>query len=186
MILMNRDTFKIITASAGLEEGAVILHRKLFSCPGYKVVETGRIRCHKSEDMELKILKGIQNSCNPVFIEVGFGLGVDRYYQYFRQFGLLDITGIDLPGEAGTIMHKEENMGQVELATIVWTVVSDYTDPAGSNSECTDQWRQTGDTAFWSGSVEERRKKGENICIRKKSILCLKRQFQTMREFWKQ
>ena len=112
------STFKIITASAGLEEGAVHLDDQ-FSCPGYKVVEDRRIRCpkvggHGAENF----VQGIQNSCNPVFIEVGLRIGVDRFCDYFRQFGLMELTGVDIPGEAGTIMHKKENIGQVELATI--------------------------------------------------------------------
>lgn len=112
------STFKIITASAGLEEGAVHLADQ-FSCPGYKVVEDRRIRCHKVGGHGAEnFVQGIQNSCNPVFIEVGLRIGVDRFFDYFRQFGLMDLTGVDIPGEAGTIMHKKENVGQVELATI--------------------------------------------------------------------
>lgn len=112
------STFKIITASAGLEEGAVHLTDQ-FSCPGYKVVEDRRIRCHKVGGHGAEnFIQGIQNSCNPVFIEVGLRIGVDRFFDYFRQFGLMDLTGVDIPGEAGTIMHKKENVGQVELATI--------------------------------------------------------------------
>ena len=112
------STFKIITASAGLEEGAVHLTDQ-FSCPGYKVVEDRRIRCHKVGGHGAEnFVQGIQNSCNPVFIEVGLMIGVDRFFDYFRQFGLMDLTGVDIPGEAGTIMHKKENVGQVELATI--------------------------------------------------------------------
>lgn len=112
------STFKIITASAGLEEGAVHLTDQ-FSCPGYKVVEDKRIRCHKVGGHGAEnFVQGIQNSCNPVFIEVGLRIGVDRFFDYFRQFGLMDLTGVDIPGEAGTIMHKKENVGQVELATI--------------------------------------------------------------------
>ena len=112
------STFKVITASAGLEEGVVTLDSG-FYCPGYKVVEDRRIRCHKttghgSEDF----VTGTMNSCNPVFIETGLRLGVDNMYKYFEQFGLLEKTGVDLPGEAGTIMHKKENVGPVELATI--------------------------------------------------------------------
>ncbi len=113
------STFKIITASAGLEEGVVHLTDQ-FSCPGYKVVEDRRIRCHKVGGHGAEnFVQGIQNSCNPVFIEVGLRIGVDRFFDYFRQFGLMDLTGVDIPGEAGTIMHKKENVGQVELATIV-------------------------------------------------------------------
>lgn len=112
------STFKIITASAGLEEGAVHLTDQ-FSCPGYKVVEDRRIRCHKVGGHGAEnFVQGIQNSCNPVFIEVGLRIGVDRFFDYFRQFGLMDLTGVDILGEAGTIMHKKENVGQVELATI--------------------------------------------------------------------
>lgn len=112
------STFKIITAAAGLEAGVVRLEDR-FSCPGFRVVEDRKIRCHKvgghgAEDF----LQGAMNSCNPVFIDVGQRLGVDRYYHYFTQFGLLGKTGIDLPGEASTIMHKKENMGLVELATV--------------------------------------------------------------------
>ena len=112
------STFKIITASAGLEEGVVHLTDQ-FSCPGYKVVEDRRIRCHKVGGHGAEnFVQGIQNSCNPVFIEVGLRIGVDRFFDYVRQFGLMDLTGVDIPGEAGTIMHKKENVGQVELATI--------------------------------------------------------------------
>lgn len=114
------STFKIITASAGLEEGVVKLEDQ-FSCPGYKLVEDRRIRCHKTTGHGAEnFVQAAQNSCNPVFIEVGLRLGVERYYHYFRQFGLLGKTGIDLPGEAGTIMHNPKNMGQVELATVAF------------------------------------------------------------------
>lgn len=114
------STFKIITASAGLEEGVVSLQDQFF-CPGYKIVDDRRIRCHKvSGHGSENFVQASQNSCNPVFIEVGLRLGVERYYQYFQQFGLLEKTGIDLPGEAGTIMHHPENMGQVELATVAF------------------------------------------------------------------
>ena len=112
------STFKIITMSAGLEEGVVSLEDHFF-CPGYKVVDDRRIHCAKRTGHGAQtFVEGAQNSCNPVFIEVGLRLGVKNYYKYFRQFGLLKKTGIDLPGEAGTIMHKEENMGNVELATV--------------------------------------------------------------------
>ncbi|MGN1192518.1 MAG: peptidoglycan D,D-transpeptidase FtsI family protein [Dorea sp.] len=112
------STFKIITASAGLEEGVVHLDDQ-FHCPGYKIVEDRKIRCHKVGGHGAEtFVQGIQNSCNPVFIEVGLRLGVDNFYKYFQQFGLMSLTGVDLPGEAGTIMHKKENVGQVELATI--------------------------------------------------------------------
>lgn len=112
------STFKIITAAAGLEEGVVSL-TDTFSCPGYRVVEDRRIHCHKVAGHGAEtFLQGVMNSCNPVFIEVGLRLGTANMCKYFRQFGLLNRTGIDLPGEASTIMHKEENMGEVELATV--------------------------------------------------------------------
>ena len=112
------STFKIITASACLEEGVVHLD-DTFSCPGYRVVEDRKIRCHKVGGHGSEtFVEGIQNSCNPVFIDIGLRLGVDRFYDYFGQFGLMDMTGVDLPGEAGTIMHKKENIGLVELATM--------------------------------------------------------------------
>ncbi len=112
------STFKIITASAGLEEGVVKLN-DTFSCPGFRVVEDRRIHCHKRTGHGAEtFVEGAQNSCNPVFIDVGQRLGVDNFYKYFKQFGLLEKTGIDLPGEAGTIMHNPQNMGLVELATV--------------------------------------------------------------------
>lgn len=112
------STFKIITMAAGLSEGVVTPNDR-FSCPGFKIVEDRRIHCHKRTGHGAEnFVQGAMNSCNPVFIEVGLRLGVERYYHYFRQFGLLKKTGIDIPGEAGTIMHKESNIGQVELATI--------------------------------------------------------------------
>lgn len=112
------STFKIITMAAGLAEGVVSLNDS-FYCPGYKLVEDRRIHCaNRRGHGAQNFVKGAENSCNPVFIEVGLRLGTDKYYQYFRQFGLMEKTGIDLPGEAGTIMHQEENMGEVELATV--------------------------------------------------------------------
>ena len=112
------STFKIITASAALEEGVVTLEDK-FNCPGYKIVEDRKIRCakvggHGQEDFT----QGIMNSCNPVFIELGLRLGSEKYYSYFKKFGLLQKTNVDLPGEAATIMHNPKNIGQVELATV--------------------------------------------------------------------
>lgn len=112
------STFKIFTMSAGLEEG-VVKTTDQFHCGGFRVVEDRRIHCHKrtghgSEDF----IQGAQNSCNPVFIDVGLRLGVDNFYKYFQRFGLTEKTGIDLPGEAGTILHKKENVGPVELATM--------------------------------------------------------------------
>ncbi len=112
------STFKIITSAACLEEGVVTLE-DTFSCPGYRMVEDRRIRCHKAGGHGSEtFVQGIQNSCNPVFIDIGLRLGAEKFYQYFRQFGLLEQTGVDLPGEAGTIMHKVEDIGLVELATI--------------------------------------------------------------------
>ncbi len=112
------STFKIITTTAALEEGAVSIKDQFF-CPGYITVEDRRIHCHKrtghgSEDF----VHGIMNSCNPVFIDVGLRVGPERFYDYFGSLGLLKKTGIDLPGEAATIMHSKENIGLVELATM--------------------------------------------------------------------
>ncbi len=112
------STFKIITAAAGLEEGVVTMD-STFHCPGFAIVEDRKIRCHKvgghgSQDF----LHATMTSCNPSFIAVGLRLGVDNFYKYFEQFGLLSKTGVDLPGEAGTIMHKKDNVGLVELATV--------------------------------------------------------------------
>ena len=112
------STFKIITMAAGLEAGVVSTEDRFF-CPGYKVVEDRRIHCAKRTGHGAQnFVEGAQNSCNPVFIEVGLRLGTERYCKYFKQFGLLKKTGIDLPGEAGTIMHDPKNMGEVELATV--------------------------------------------------------------------
>ena len=112
------STFKIITAAAGLEEG-VVTPQDRFSCPGFIMVEDRRIRCHKTAGHGAQnFIEATMNSCNPVFITVGLRLGVENYYRYFTQFGLKDRTGIDLPGEAGTIMHKMEDMKAVELATV--------------------------------------------------------------------
>ena len=112
------STFKIITAAAGLEAGVVSLTDQ-FSCPGFRIVEDRKIRCHKVGGHGGEtFLQGAMNSCNPVFIDVGQRLGVEAFYHYFEQFGLPGKTGIDLPGEAATIMHKKDNMGLVELATV--------------------------------------------------------------------
>lgn len=112
------STFKVITAAAGLESGVVTIDDQ-FSCPGYCIVEDRKIRCHKTQGHGSEtFLTATMNSCNPVFVNVGLRVGVDRYYEYFRQFGLLSKTGVDLPGEAATIMHKKEDMGLVELATV--------------------------------------------------------------------
>lgn len=112
------SVFKVITTAVALEEGVVGLNDQ-FYCPGYYTVEDRRIHCHKrtghgAEDFT----HGIMNSCNPVFIEVGLRIGPERFYDYFSSFGLLKKTGIDLPGEAATIMHSKEKIGQVELATM--------------------------------------------------------------------
>ena len=112
------STFKIITAAAGLEEG-VVTPESTFSCPGFVMVEDRKIRCHKvGGHGGQNFIQATMNSCNPAFVTVGLRLGAESYYRYFKQFGLLNKTGIDLPGEAGTIMHKLENIGMVELATI--------------------------------------------------------------------
>ena len=112
------STFKIITASAALEEG-VVTPEDTFSCPGFRIVDDRRIRCHKTTGHGSEtFVQGVMNSCNPVFIEVGQRLGTDAFYRYFQQFGLLEKTGIDLPGEAWTIMHQKKDIGPVELATI--------------------------------------------------------------------
>ena len=112
------STFKIITASEALEEG-VVTPEDTFSCPRFRIVDDRRIRCHKTTGHGSEtFVQGVMNSCNPVFIEVGQRLGTDAFYRYFQQFGLLEKTGIDLPGEAGTIMHQKKDIGPVELATI--------------------------------------------------------------------
>ncbi len=112
------STFKIVTATAGLEEG-VVTKESTFSCPGFRIVEDRRIRCHKvgghgSENF----VQGIMNSCNPVFMDVGLRIGPERFFYYMNKLGLMSKTGVDLPGEAGTIIHKLENVGTVELATM--------------------------------------------------------------------
>ena len=112
------STFKTFTTAACLEAGVLSLNDG-FYCPGYRVVEDRRIRCHKVGGHGSEtFVQGIQNSCNPVFIDIGLRLGVKRFYDYFKKFGLMDKTGIDLPGEAGTIMHKQANVKSVELATM--------------------------------------------------------------------
>ena len=114
------STFKIITASACLEEGVVSLDDTFF-CPGYRIVEDRKIRCHKVGGYgQETFVEGIQNSCNPVFMDIGLRLGSDRFYDYFEKFGLLKLTNVDLPGEAGTIMHRKEDIGTVELATMTF------------------------------------------------------------------
>jgi stage V sporulation protein D (sporulation-specific penicillin-binding protein) len=110
--------FKIITAAAALEEG-VVSKESTFNCPGYIVVDDRRIRCHKTAGHGTQtFVQATENSCNPSYVQIGLRLGVDNYYKYFESFGLKTKTGIDLPGEAGTIMHNKEDMGNVELATV--------------------------------------------------------------------
>ena len=112
------STFKIITSSACLEEGVVDLD-DTFVCPGYKIVEDRRIRCHKVGGHGAEtFVEGVQNSCNPVFMEIGLRLGAERFCDYFEQFGLMEKTGVDLPGEASTIMHRLKDIGEVKLATM--------------------------------------------------------------------
>ena len=112
------STFKVITATSALEAGVVKLE-DTFHCPGFKVVEDRRIRCHKTTGHGSEtFVQGVQNSCNPVFMEVGARLGVDNMFHYLKQLGIMSKTGIDVPGEASTIMHQKENVGAVELATM--------------------------------------------------------------------
>ena len=114
------SVFKIITASACLEAGTLSLD-DTFYCPGYRIVEDRKIRCHKvGGHGQETFVQGIQNSCNPVFMDIGLELGAERFYEYFEKFGLLKLTNIDLPGEAGTIMHRKEDIGTVELATMTF------------------------------------------------------------------
>ena len=114
------SVFKIITSSACLEEGVVSLDDTFF-CPGYRIVEDRKIRCHKvGGHGQETFVQGIQNSCNPVFMDIGLRLGAGRFYDYFEEFGLMKLTNIDLPGEAGTIMHRKEDIGTVELATMTF------------------------------------------------------------------
>ena len=112
--------FKIITSSACLEAGTVSINDTFF-CPGYHIVEDRKIRCHKTGGHGSEtFVQAVQNSCNPVFMQIGLELGVDRFYEYFQKFGLMKKTGVDLPGEAGTITHKKEDVGPVELATMTF------------------------------------------------------------------
>ena len=144
--------FKIITMAAGLEEGVVSLEDR-FYCPGYKLVDDRRIHCaNRRGHGPQNFVQGAQNSCNPVFIEVGLRLGVENYYKYFRKFGLLEKTGIDLPGEAGTIMHQARKYGKCRTGnSFIRAVFSDHTDPACNDGEFTDQWGTEDHTAFWGG-----------------------------------
>ena len=112
------STFKIVTACAGLSE-EVVSTDDLFSCPGYRIVEDRKIRCHKTGGHGTETFKeGIMNSCNPVFMDIGARLGAEKTYQYWEMLGLFEKTGIDVPGEAGSIMHSIENVKAVELATM--------------------------------------------------------------------
>ena len=132
------STFKIITSSSCLEEGVVKLD-DTFHCPGYRIVEDRKIRCHKVGGHGSEtFVQGVQNSCNPVFIDIGLRLGVDKYYDYFKQFGLMDKTGVDLPGEAGTITHKKECRVGGTGNDDFWTVISDYTDSDGDYGQFSD------------------------------------------------
>lgn len=112
------STFKIVTATAALEEGKVSLE-DTFNCPGFKIVEDRKIRCHKTQGHGTETFReGVMNSCNPVFMEIGARVGAESMLKYYRKLGLYEKTGVDLPGEAGSIMHKLENIGAVELATM--------------------------------------------------------------------
>lgn len=112
------STFKIITSTAALEEGLVSLS-ETFSCPGFRVVEDRRIRCHKTTGHGSEtFVEGFMNSCNPVFMDIGARVGIEKLYQYFDKLGLFNKTGVDLPGESGSIMHQVDNVGAVELATV--------------------------------------------------------------------
>ena len=112
------STFKIITMAAGLSENVVTPETR-FYCPGYKIVEDRRIRCHKTSGHGSEsFTEGAMNSCNPVFMEVGLRIGASTFMDYIKQFRILEKTGVDIPGEAGTIMHSLDNIGEVELATM--------------------------------------------------------------------
>ncbi len=112
------SSFKIVTATAGFEHDVLSIQDSFF-CPGYKIVEDRRIRCHKvAGHGSENFVKGIQNSCNPVFMEVGARVGIDNLYETFKKLGLFQKTGVDLPGEASSIMHNKDKVGAVELATI--------------------------------------------------------------------
>ena len=152
------STFKIITAAAGLESGVVKLTDQ-FSCPGFRVVEDRKIRCHKVGGHGAEtFLQGAMNSCNPVFIDVGQRLGVDGYYKYFTQFGLKGKTGIDLPGEAATIMHKKREHGTGGAGHgFLWPVLPDYTGSAYHHGSVHCQRRKPGDPSFWRGDRQRRR-----------------------------
>lgn len=112
------STFKIVTSTAALEEGLVSLN-EIFSCPGFRIVEDRRIRCHKTTGHGTEtFIEGFMNSCNPVFMDIGARVGIETLYKYFEKLGLFSKTGVDLPGESGSIMHHIDNVGAVELATV--------------------------------------------------------------------
>jgi stage V sporulation protein D (sporulation-specific penicillin-binding protein) len=114
------STFKIVTATAGLESGAVKV-TDMFSCPGFRIVEDRRIRCHKTGGHGSETFKeGVMNSCNPVFMDVAARVGKTKMYEYYKKLGLFEKTGIDVPGEANSIMHQLKNIGAVELATMAF------------------------------------------------------------------
>ena len=151
MILMNRaSTFKIITSGSRTGGWCCFTVGYRFYCPGYKVVEDRRIHCAKRTGHgSQNFVEGAQNSCNPVFIEVGLRLGVERYYKYFRQFGLLDKNRDRSSGRGRNYYASEEKYGRSGTGNgFFWTVFSDYACSAGCNSKFTYKRRQTGDTAF--------------------------------------
>lgn len=114
------STFKIFTSSAALQSGTSTLQDQYY-CPGYKIVEDRRIRCHKAGGHGAEdFTHAMENSCNPALMTMGLKMGAKMFYQYFSDYGLLTKTGIDIPGEASTIMHQLENIGEVELATMTF------------------------------------------------------------------
>lgn len=145
------STFKIITMAAGLEEGVVSLEDR-FYCPGYKLVDDRRIHCaNRRGHGPQNFVQGAQNSCNPVFIEVGLRLGVENYYKYFRKFGLLEKQGSIFRGKQGRSCTGK-NMRMQNCNSFIRAVFSDHTDPACNDGEFTDQWGTEDHTAFWGGS----------------------------------
>jgi len=145
------STFKVITAASALEANVVKLN-DTFQCPGYKVVEDRRIRCHKTtgHGTDDNLYEGVQNSCNPVFMEVGARLGTERLFQYLQKFGVLEKTGIDLSGEAATIMHQKEKCWCGRACyNDIWTVLSINTTAAADIRKCRDQRRTVSDTTCW-------------------------------------
>ena len=112
------STFKIVTATAALEEKKVTLQDSFF-CSGFKLVEDRKIRCHKTQGHGAETFQqGFMNSCNPVFMEIGARVGAKDMLKYYQKLGLYERTGVDLPGEANSIMHKLSKIGAVELATM--------------------------------------------------------------------